>query len=158
MEIKDKITGIIFGLFGSIIASFCVALAASFLTDDPWTILLSGIIVGMTSSFANAFGPLVSSSQVLNNKIYSKQDIEQSLASFLLTFVIVALPLIPYILISDLALARMISIMTGLVLLFIFGVQHAQLKHHSPLLYGFMMVSIGIVSACVCYYVAHLLI
>jgi VIT1/CCC1 family predicted Fe2+/Mn2+ transporter len=158
MEIIDKITGIIFGLFGSIIASFGVALAASFLTDNPWTIVLAGFIVGIASSFANAFGPLVSSSQILNNKLYSRQDLEQALASSLLTLFIVSLPLLPYLLISDLVLARMVSVMTGLVLLFVFGVQHAQLKHNSPLMYGFMMVAIGIAAAYACSYIAHLLI
>jgi VIT1/CCC1 family predicted Fe2+/Mn2+ transporter len=158
MEIIDKITGIIFGLFGSIIASFGVALAASFLTDNPWTIVLAGFIVGIASSFANAFGPLVSSSQILNNKLYSRQDLEQALASSLLTLFIVSLPLLPYLLISDLVLARMVSVMTGLVLLFVFGVQHAQLKHNFPLMYGFMMVAIGIAAAYACSYIAHLLI
>ncbi|XLQ20660.1 MAG: VIT1/CCC1 transporter family protein [Candidatus Moraniibacteriota bacterium] len=157
MNIIDKITGMIFGLFGSIIAGFCVSLITSFLTDNQWTILLAGFIIGVTSSFANAFGPLVSSSQVLSDKIYSKRDMEQAVASFLLTFVVVSLPLFPYILVNDLVLARMISVMTGLVLLFIFGVQHAQLKHYSPLLYGFMMVAIGFVSAYICSYIAHIL-
>ncbi len=155
MDIVDKITGMIFGLFGSIIASFGVSLAASFLTDDPWVILFSGLLVGVASSFANAFGPLVCSSHVLHDKTYSKHDIEQSLGSFFLTLTIVVLPLIPYILISELQLARMISVMTGLVLLFIFGVQHAQLKHQSPLLYGFMMVIIGIVCAYICSFASH---
>ena len=155
MEIIDKITGVIFGLFGSIIASLCVSFATSLLTDDSVAIVLAGSLVGTASSFANAFGPVVSSSQILDNKIYSKQDIEQALVSFIVTIFIVGLPLIPYILFKDMALARMISVMTGLVLLFIFGVQHAQLKHYSPLLYGFMMVAIGIVCAYAAAYATH---
>jgi len=157
MEIIDKITGVIFGLFGSIIASFCVSFATSLFTNDSIAIVLAGFLVGIASSFANAFGPVVSSSQILDNKIYSKQDIEQALVSFIVTIFIVGLPLVPYILFKDIVLARMISIMIGLVLLFIFGVQHAQLKHYSPLLYGFMMVTIGIVCAYAVSYVAHLL-
>ena len=57
MELENKIKEIIFGLFGSIIASFGVSLGASFLTNDHTVILLSGLIVGIASSFANAFGP-----------------------------------------------------------------------------------------------------
>ncbi len=157
MEIENKIKGIIFGLFGSIIASFGISLGASLLTSDRWTILLSGLIVGVASSFANSFGPLVSSSKMLNNQAYSKQDFEQSMGSFALTFVIIGLPLISYVLINDLRLARIISIMTGLVLLFIFGVHRAQLEHeNSPLGYGFMMSLIGATCAYGFYYLASL--
>ncbi|MEN8252305.1 MAG: VIT1/CCC1 transporter family protein [Patescibacteria group bacterium] len=158
MEIIDKITGIIFGLFGSIIASFGVALMASFLTDDPLTIVFAGLIVAIASSIANAFGPLTCSSNIVNDKAYSKEDVEQSCGSLFLTFFIVVLPLIPYLLVSELELARMISIMTGLILLFIFGAQHAQLRQYSPLLYGFMMVAIGIICAYLCVYVSHFFI
>jgi len=58
MELENKIKGII---FGSIIASFVTSLGVSLLTSDHWIILLAGLIVGVASSFANAFGPLISS-------------------------------------------------------------------------------------------------
>ena len=156
MELENKIKEIIFGLFGSIIASFGVSLGASFLTTSHWTILLSGLIVGVASSFANAFGPLISSSQMQSRQTYSTQDFQQAAGSFFLTFVIVGLPIVPYVLISDLGIARTISVITGLVLLFIFGVHQAQLEHKSPLGYGFSMALIGAVCAGLFYFLAVL--
>jgi VIT1/CCC1 family predicted Fe2+/Mn2+ transporter len=154
MELENKIKEIIFGLFGSIIASFGVSLGASFLTTNHTTILLSGLIVGVASSFANAFGPLISSSQMQIRQTYSKEDFQQAGGSFLLTLIIVGMSIIPYILISDLGLARIISVITGLVLLFIFGVHQAQLERKSPLSYGFSMALIGAFCAGLFYYLA----
>jgi VIT1/CCC1 family predicted Fe2+/Mn2+ transporter len=156
MELENKIKEIIFGLFGSIIASFGVSLGASFLTANHTTILLSGLIVGVASSFANAFGPLVSSSQMLTRQTYSKQDFQQAFGSSVLTFIIVGLPLVSYILISDLGIARIISVITGLVLLFIFGVHQAQLERKSALGYGFTMALVGVICAGIFYYLAIL--
>ena len=156
MELENKIKEIIFGLFGSIIASFGVSLGASFLTSDHLTILLAGLIVGIASSFANAFGPLVSSSQMLTRQTYSKQDFQQAVGSSVLTFVIVGLPLVSYVLISDLGIARIISVITGLVLLFIFGVHQAQLERKSALGYGFSMALVGALFAGLFYFLAVL--
>jgi VIT1/CCC1 family predicted Fe2+/Mn2+ transporter len=154
MELENKIKEIIFGLFGSIIASFGVSLGASFLTANHGAIVLSGLIVGIASSFANSFGPLISSSQMQIRETYSKQDFQQAAGSFFLTFVIVGLPIVSYVLITDLGLARIISVITGLVLLFIFGVHQAQLQRKSPLSYGFSMALIGAVAAGFFYYLA----
>ncbi|MCX6766591.1 MAG: VIT1/CCC1 transporter family protein [Candidatus Moranbacteria bacterium] len=156
MELENKIKEIIFGLFGSIIASFGVSLGASFLTTSHWTILLSGLIVGVASSFANAFGPLISSSQMQSRQTYSTQDFQQAAGSSLLTLIIVGLPLVSYVLIDGLGLARIISVITGLVLLFIFGVHQAQLERKSPLGYGFTMALVGLICAWLFYYLAIL--
>lgn len=156
MELENKIKEIIFGLFGSIIASFGVSLGASFLTNDHTVILLSGLIVGIASSFANAFGPLISSSQMQIRQTYSKQDFQQAGGSFFLTFIITGLPLVSYILIGDVGIGRIISVITGLVLLFIFGVHQAQLERKSPLGYGFSMALIGAIAAGIFYFLALL--
>jgi VIT1/CCC1 family predicted Fe2+/Mn2+ transporter len=156
MELENKIKEIIFGLFGSIIASFGVSLGASFLTTDHLTILLSGLIVGIASSFANAFGPLISSSQMQSRQTYSEQDFKQAAGSSLLTFIIVVMPLVSYILIGNLGIARIISVITGLVLLFIFGIHQAQLERKSPLGYGFSMALAGAICAGLFYYLAVL--
>ena len=153
-ELESKIKGVIFGLFGSIIASFGVALGVSVLTSDRWTILMSGLIVGIASSFANSFGPLVSKSRLVSSHAYSKSDLIQAAASLMLTFIIIGLPIISYLLMSDLIIARIISVMTGLVLLFIFGVHRAQLENTSPLSYAFEMALIGAASALICYFTA----
>lgn len=153
-ELESKIKGVIFGLFGSIIASFGVALGVSVLTPDRWTILLSGLIVGTASSFANSFGPLVSKSRLISSHAYSKSDLIQAAASLILTFIIIGLPIISYLLMSDLIIARIISVMTGLVLLFIFGVHRAQLENESPLSYAFEMALIGAAGALICYFTA----
>ena len=153
-ELESKIKGVIFGLFGSIIASFGVALGVSVLTSDRWTILVSGLIVGIASSFANSFGPLVSKSRLVSSHAYSKSDLMQAAASLMLTFIIIGLPIISYLLMSDLIIARIISVMTGLVLLFIFGVHRAQLENTSPLSYAFEMALIGAAGALICYFTA----
>lgn len=158
MELENKIKGIISGLFGSIVASFGVALGASLLVTDHRTIVLSGLIVGLASSFANAFGPLIASSRMMNYQICSRQDLEQAIGSFLLTFIFVLLPLVPYMFIANLALARIISIITGLVLLFILGVHQAQLEHESQLRNGFFMAAIGAVCAYIIYFLAKLIV
>ena len=150
-ELEVKIRGVIFGLFGSIMASFGVALGVSVLTTDRWTILISGLIVGMASSFANSFGPLVSKTRLISSRTYSKGDFMQATGSLILTFIIVGLPLISYLLMDNLVIARVISVMTGLVLLFIFGVHWAQLENESPLSYAFIMTIIGITGAIICY-------
>ncbi|MFA5986652.1 MAG: VIT1/CCC1 transporter family protein [Parcubacteria group bacterium] len=157
MELEDKIKGVIAGLFGSIIASFGVALGASLLTTNYWTVILSGLIVGLASSFANAFGPLVSSTRMHNSQMCSSDDLGQAFGSCFLTFIFVGMPLISYVLINDLSLARIISIITGLVLLFILGVHEAQLEHRSPLVFGFTMMMVGVVCAYVFYLLANLL-
>jgi VIT1/CCC1 family predicted Fe2+/Mn2+ transporter len=157
MELENKIKGMIFGLFGSIIASSATSLCVSFLTSDYWTILLSGLIVGIASSFANAFGPLVSSSQMLSQQSYAVQDFKQAIGSSILTFIIIGLPLISYILINKLDLARIISITTSLVLLFIFGIHKAQMEHDtSPLRYGFLVSLFGTTIFALCYYLVNL--
>ncbi|MCK4744627.1 hypothetical protein KAS41_01030 [Candidatus Parcubacteria bacterium] len=151
-DIEKKIQGIILGLFGSIIASFSIALGVSVLTSNYWTILSSGLIVGVASSFANSFGPLVAKSK---SQSYSKEDILESTGSFIFTFIIIALPLISYLLMGDLNIARIISLMTGIVLLFIFGVHRAQLENRkSPLAYAFTVASVGGIVAAACYFVA----
>jgi len=157
-ELESKIKGVIFGLFGSIIASFGVALGISALTPERWTILSAGLIVGMASSFANSFGPLVSKSRLISGHNYSKEDLMQVFASLILTFIIIGLPLVSYLLMDDLAIARAISIMTGLVLLFIFGVHRAQLENEPALPYAFTMSLIGVVAAVICYFGAIYLI
>ncbi|HLM84262.1 MAG TPA: VIT1/CCC1 transporter family protein [Candidatus Bathyarchaeia archaeon] len=154
MELENKIKEIIFGLFGSIIASFGVSLGASFLTNNHWTVLLSGLIVGIASSIANSFGPLVAITQSHDRRPYSEQDFEQVIGSSLLTFIIVGLPLVPYVLLSELGISRVISVITGLALLFIFGVHQAELEHKSPLAYGFTMALIGLVCAWIFYLLA----
>ena len=155
-EIQKKIQGVIAGLFGSIMASFGIALGVSALTPDYWVILLSGLIVGVASSFANSFGPLISKSQIVNSQkqTYSKENIMQATASLVLTFIIIILPLVSYLLMRDIIIARTISVMTGLALLFIFGVHRAQLENKPPLLYAFTITSIGAVGAAVCYLIA----
>ena len=157
-ELESKIKGVIFGLFGSIMASFGVALGVSVLTPDRWTILMSGLIVGIASSFANSFGPLVSKTRLITSQTYSRIDLAQATGSLILTFIVIGLPLISYLLMDDLAIARTISVMTGLVLLFIFGVHRAQLENESPLSYAFTMALIGAVGAAICYLIAFYLI
>ena len=149
-DIEKKIQGIILGLFGSIMASFGIALGISTLTSNHWTILSSGLIVGLASSFANSFGPLVVKSKT---QIYSKDDFFESTGSFVFTFIIIALPLISYLFMDDLNIARIISIMTGLVLLFIFGIHRALLegKTSSPLFYASTVALIGALFAIMCY-------
>ena len=157
--LEDKIKGVIFGLFGSIMASFDVALGVSILTSDSWTIFISGLIVGMASSFANSFGPLITKSRFVDSQAYSINDLIQSLISFTLTFVVVSLPLIPYFF-SNLIIARVVSITSGLVLLFIFGVHKGQLEYleESPLVYGFKIALIGAIGAVICYFSALYLV
>ncbi len=149
-DIEKKIRGIILGLFGSIMASFGIALGVSVLTSNYWTILSSGLIVGIASSFANSFGPLIAKSK---SQAYSKEDILESSGSFALTFIIIALPLVSYLLMDDLDIARTISVMTGVVLLFIFGIHRAQLenRYSSPLLYAFTVALAGALFALICY-------
>lgn len=150
LDIEKKIQGIILGLFGSIMASFGIALGVSILTSNHWAILSSGLIVGIASSFANSFGPLVAKSK---SQHYSKEDILESSGSFVFTFIIITLPLISYPLMGNLDIARIISVMTGIVLLFIFGVHRAQLENRcsSPLLYAFMVALVGALFAIICY-------
>ena len=149
-DIEKKMQGIILGLFGSIMASFGIALGISTLTSNHWTILSSGLIVGLASSFANSFGPLVAKSK---SQTYSKDDLLESSGSFVLTFIIIVLPLISYLLMDNLDIARVISIMTGIVLLFIFGIHRAQLenKSSSSLFYAFIVAFIGVIFAIICY-------
>ena len=149
-DIEKKIQGIILGLFGSIMASFGIALGVSVITSNYWTILSSGLIVGVASSFANSFGPLVAKSKSQN---YSKEDILESSGSFIFTFIIIILPLISYPLMNNIDIARIISIMTGIVLLFIFGIHRAQLENRcsSPLLYAFTVALVGAIFAIICY-------
>jgi VIT1/CCC1 family predicted Fe2+/Mn2+ transporter len=133
-----------------------VALGVSALTSNSWTILISGLIVGIASSFANAFGPLITKGRLLSSQVYSVNDLIHSTISFLLTFIIIGLPIIPY-LINNLNIARVVSVITGLVLLFVFGVHKGQLEHlgyESPLVYGFKMALIGAAIAMICYLVA----
>ena len=151
LDLENKIKGVIFGLFGSIIASVGVALGVSVLTSRHITILLAGLIVGLSSSYANSFGPLVSKSRLITSQTYSKDDFIQSTASMILTFITISLPLISYIVMKDLVIARIISVMTGLVLLFIFGVHRAQLENESPLSYAFVISLIGAIVMAVCY-------
>jgi len=153
-ELESKIKGVIFGLFGSIIASFGVALGVSVLTPDRWTILASGLIVGIASSFANSFGPLVSKTRLVSSQTYSRIDLMQATGSLMLTFIVIGLPLVSYLLMDNLAIARTISVMTGLVLLFIFGVHRAQLENESALSYAFTIALIGAAGAAICYLIA----
>jgi VIT1/CCC1 family predicted Fe2+/Mn2+ transporter len=95
---------------------------------------------------------------MINYQICCRQDLEQAIGSFLLTFIFVLLPLVPYMFIANLALARIISIITGLVLLFILGVHQAQLEHNSPLRHGFVMAMIGAACAYIFYFLAKLII
>ena len=150
LDLKDKIKGVIFGLLGSIIASVSVALGVSVLTSRHWSILLAGLIVGLASSYANSFGPLISESSSISKQIYSRTNFIQATASLVLTFITVTLPLISYVVISDLNIARIISVITGLVLVFIFGVHQAQLENESPLFYATITTFIGatIITAC----------
>ncbi|MEA2064978.1 MAG: hypothetical protein U9O66_01605 [Patescibacteria group bacterium] len=149
-DIEKKIQGIILGLFGSIMASFGIALGISMLTSNHWTILSSGLIVGLASSFANSFGPLVVKSKT---KTYSQDDLFESTGSFIFTFIIIVLPLVSYLFMNDLNIARIISIMTGIVLLFIFGIHRALLegKTYSPLFYASIVALIGAFFAIMCY-------
>jgi len=93
---------------------------------------------------------------MINNQTYANQDFKQAMGSLMITFIIVIMPLIAYVIIGNLDLARMISVMTGLVLLFVFGVHRAQLEYGiSPLRYGFSMALVGAVCACSFYYLAN---
>lgn len=155
-DMENKLREIIFGIVGSIIASFCVSLGVSTLTTHPWTIVVAGLIVGLAGSFANAFAPLIVSSRLVHTQSFSRNDFMQCVGSFLLTMIIVGLPLVPYILMNNLSVSRIISVMTGLVLLFIFGIYRAQLEEKSPLFHGFFLVFIGIASGYICYYIISL--
>lgn len=155
-DLENKLREIIFGIVGSIIASFCVSLGVSTLTSHFWTIILAGFIVGLAGSFANAFAPLIVSSRILHTESFSRNDFAQCVGSLFLTLVVVGLPLVPYALMDNLSVARIISVMTGLVLLFIFGIYRAQLEGKSPLFHGFFLVFIGSASAYICYYVISL--
>lgn len=155
-DLENKLREVIFGIVGAVIASFCVSLGVSTITSDHWTIVVAGLIVGVAGSAANSFGPLIVSSPVLHTQSPSRNDLAQCLGSLFLTLAIVILPLISYMVMEDLSIARFISIMTGLVLLFIFGIYRAQLEGKSPLTHGFLMVLIGVVSVYVCYYIVSL--
>ena len=149
-DIEKKIQGIILGLFGSVMGSFGTALGVSVLTSDYLTIVSAGLIVGLASSFANSFGPLVAKSK---SQIYGKEDLWEGTASFLFTFVVITLPLLSYLLMDNIKIARTISIMTGLVLIFIFAIQQSLVEKDkkSPLSYASGIVFVGIVFSLACY-------
>ena len=152
-ELGNKIRGVFMGLFGAIVAGFSVSVGVSVLTDNQSVVLMAGFMVGLAGSFANSFGPIVSKYNLSTNREFSKSDIVQAGASFILTFIVVNFSLVPYLL-MPIPIARIISVMIGLVLLFIFGIQRAQLEYDSPLLYGFGMALVGGVCAMACYWVA----
>ena len=152
-EIESKIKGVILGVLGSIIASFSIALGVSVLSPDRWTIITSGLIIGIASSFANSLGPLFSRSRLISSREFSKEDFWEVIISLIFTFIVVGLPLLPYPLMKNLNIARVISIMTGLVLLFIFASHKAQLENDSPLAYAFGIVIVGAIIAAVSYYI-----
>lgn len=140
-------------MFGSIIAGFSAAVGVSVLTSSQSSVLIAGFMVGLASSFANSFGPVVSKYNLSSSQEFSKNDIAQAVGSFTLTFLVVNFSLLPYIF-MPLPIARIISVIIGLVLLFIFGIQQAQMEYDYPLIYGFWMVSIGIISVAICYWTA----
>ncbi|MCD6270532.1 hypothetical protein J7J23_01990 [bacterium] len=152
-EIESKIKGVILGVLGSIIASFSIALGVSVLTSDSWTIIFSGLIVGIASSFANSLAPLTSKSRLISSRSFSKEDLWQVIISLVFTFVVVGLPLLPYPIMENLNIARVISITTGLVLLFIFAGNKAQLENDSPIGYALGIVTVGIIIAALSYYI-----
>ena len=154
-ELENKIRVVISGLFGSITASFSVALGVSVLTSDRWTIIMSGVIVGIAGSLANAASPFVSRTNFLRPNISFKSIMKQSASSFLITFVIIFLPIVSYLLMASIGVARITSLITGLVMLFIFGVHRAEVEGRTnPVSHAFGMVLFGMAAAFVAFAVA----
>lgn len=155
-ELENKVKVVISGLFGSITASFSVALGVSVLTPNRWTIILSGIIVGAAGSLANAASPFVSRSNFLKPNISFKTILKQSTSSFIVTFVIISLPIVSYLLMDTIGVARITSLITGLVMLFIFGVHRAEVEGRTnPVSHAFGLVLFGMAMAFVAFAVAR---
>lgn len=149
-DFENKIRLVISGLFGSITASLSVSLGVSVLTENRWTIIVSGLIVGLAGSVANAASPLITRANFLKSDVPIGQMLRQSASSFLVTFAIIFLPIVSYLIMDDMNIARATSLITGLVMLFIFGVHRAEFDDRAnPVKYavGIVLLAGSVVAA-----------
>ena len=155
-EIENKVRVVIFGLFGSVMACFSVTLGVSILTSDRWTIVTAGIIVGIAGSLANAVSPFVSRTSFLRPSISFRAIVRQSASSFFATFAIIFLSIISYLLMESIIVARITSLVTGMVMLFIFGIHRAEMENReNSIAHAFGIVFLGATAAALSFVVAR---
>lgn len=153
---KKEVGATVSGISGSIIASFSVALGVSVLTESRWTIVTAGIIFGIAGSLANVADPFAAKANFLRSRISIRQAVNRLSPSFSNVFIIIFLPLLPYLLIDYLAAARIISLATGLILLFIFGARRVSAGgKKNPARLGFLSVLLGLLAALIALAVAR---
>ena len=152
-KLRDSMHGAAFGIVDGVITVLGLTLGVSALSPDRTVILVAGVSVGIADGLANSAGFFVSEEVATEHGIsnHTKKAIyASSISCFAATLVAVLFPTIPY-LFAKIAIARVVSIMVGLSLLFVFGVIHARFSHESPIKEGLKLVAIGAIADAICF-------
>jgi len=152
-KIKRSMQGVAFGIIEGIIMIFGLTLGISALNVSKVLILITGLTAGIADGLANSAGFFVSEEVEAEHKIVKhskKQILFSSSLCGLATFLAVMFPILPYLFLS-IGVARLISIVVSLSLLFMFGIYHAKISKENPVREGLKFATIGAVAGAICF-------
>ena len=164
-----RMEGIAFGLADGIICLIGLIIGVAEATLNPTTVIISGIIGGLSDAFGNSIGFFISQStersvQIheakehgVNTRIHSKKEVWMSGVFSFLSTVFVLIMLLPPFVFFNINMAIIITFSIGMILSFILGFYVGRLSKESPYKTGFKYVMLTIIGAIISYLIGDFL-
>jgi predicted membrane protein (TIGR00267 family) len=169
--ILSMLEGGSFGIVDGVICSFGLIIGLAAATYNPTLIFVSGLLAGLSDSFGNSIGfffsqksertvQIVRKRKGMQEHVHTKRELLTSgLSSFLTTFLIYAIMLIPFLFL-DIVSALLFSISFAIAVLFLLGAYNAYLLKENTknmIKEGLLYVGVCLITAVISYFVGSLL-
>ena len=164
-----RMEGIAFGLADGIICLIGLIIGVAEATLNPTTVIISGIIGGLSDAFGNSIGFFISQStersvQIheveeygIKTRIHSKKEVWMSGVFSFLSTVFVLIMLLPPFLFFNINIAVIITFSIGIILSFLLGYYVGKLSKENPYKTGFKYVILTLIGAIVSYLIGDFL-
>jgi predicted membrane protein (TIGR00267 family) len=174
MRIKELFQGIAMGLMDGLITLLGIIVGVGVATGDTRLVIISGLIGGISNSFGTSIGFYTSENAERGQQIEfykrskgTRKDLQyihshtEIISSTILSFIAgafaIVLPLLPFLLLSDIIASMVSSLIISAMLLFVLGYYIGKINNTGRLRSGLKYVFLGIMSTIVAFALGELL-
>ena len=164
INLVEGFQGVAFGTMDGLITILGVVIGIASATESSAIVIISGIVVGIANSFGNCFGFYASELAERGEHIRENQHVSsmaETRRSTVLAFVTslssMAVLVVPFVLLTNLSYAMIVSLTIALVMLFVLGALVGKLSQESHWRFGIRYVLLGLIGAALSFVVGSIL-
>lgn len=174
MRIRELFQGVAMGLMDGLITLLGIIVGVGVATDDPKVVIISGLVGGISNSFGTSIGFYTSENAERGQQIefYKKskgtrKDLQyihshsEIIGSAILSFIAgafaIVLPLLPFLLLSDITASMISSLIISAMLLFVLGCYIGKINETDRLRSGLKYLFLGVISSTVAFIIGEVL-